>query len=212
LITSIAIVFAAGLVVALALLLGGRMAPRARVPVAVTLMFGTAAWLFFGQPGVAGSPVAAPENESFGEALEDPRQGMADRFGPASQWLGLSDAMIRRGRTQQAAEVLQQGLRRYPDNLDLWVGYGNVLVIHAGGMMTPAAAMAFDRARAIDPSHPAPAFFAGLAFAQGGEPDRARTVWQELLDRAPANAPFRSDLERRLAELPPAGAAPPRSQ
>lgn len=201
-------VFLAAWALGLALLMGGRMPRAARVPVAVTMMLGMAAWLLAGQPGVAGAPVAAPENESFGEALGDPRQGMSDRFGPAAQWLGLSDAMMRRGRTQQAAEVLAQGLRRHPRNVDLWVGYGNALVAHADGLMTPAAAMAFDRARAIDPTHPAPAFFAGLALAQSGDIEDARTVWQELLDRAPANAPYRADLERRLAQLPAAPAAP----
>jgi cytochrome c-type biogenesis protein CcmH/NrfG len=202
-ITILAVFFAAW-IVSLGLLLGGRMPLSARVPVVVAMMLGMAAWLLVGQPGVAGAPVAAPENESFGEALDDPRNGMSDRFGPASQWLGLSDAMIRRGRTQQAAEVLVHGLRRYPRNIDLWVGYGNALVAHSGGIMTPAAAMAFDRAAAIDPSHPAPAFFAGLALAQGGNTDGARVIWQELLARSPGEAPYRADLESRLAQLPPA--------
>lgn len=202
-------VFLSAWAVALALLLAGRMPATARAPVAVTMMLGMAAWLLVGQPGLAGSPVSAPENESFGEALEDPRQGMSDRFGPAAQWLGLSDAMMRRGRTEQAARVLMQGLRRYPRNLDLWVGYGNALVAHSGGIMTPAAAMAFDRASAIDPSHPAPHFFAGLAMAQGGNTDGARLVWQELLTRAPVDAPFRADLESRISQLPPASGASP---
>ncbi len=201
-------VFLAAWAVVLALLLAGRMPKSARIPVTVTLMLGVAAWLLVGQPGVAGSPVTAPENEGFGEAIEDPRQGMADRFGPASQWLGLSDAMMRRGRTEQAAQVLQQGLQRHPRNLDLWVGFGNALVAHSGGIMTPAAAMAFDRAAAIDPSHPAPSFFAGLALAQGGNTDGARMVWQELLERSPADAPFRADLESRIAQLPTSSARP----
>ena len=37
---------------------------------------------------------------------------------------------------------------------DLWVGYGNALVIHGGGLMSPAAEMAFNRAAAIAPNHP----------------------------------------------------------
>jgi cytochrome c-type biogenesis protein CcmH len=200
-------VFLVAWAAALGLLIAGRMPKSARVPVVATLMFGMAAWLLVGKPGVSGSPVTAPENESFGERMEDPRLGMADRFGPASQWLAMSDAMMRRGRTEQAAQLLAQGLRRHPRNLDLWVGYGNALVAHGGGTMTPAAAMAFDRAAAIDPSHPAPAFFAGLALAQGGNTDGARMVWQELLERSPAEAPFRADLERRLAQLPAAGEA-----
>lgn len=192
---------------ALAILLAGKMQVSARIPVLATLLFGMACWLVMGKPGSGGAPVTPVENASYGQAIEDPRSGMSDRFGPAGRWLGLSDAMMRRGRTEQAAEVLAQGLSRYPQNVDLWVAYGNALVAHGGGIMTPAAAMAFDRAASIEPDHPAPAFFAGLALAQSGDTEGARSVWQDLLGRSPADAPFRSDLEARLARLPPTGAS-----
>jgi cytochrome c-type biogenesis protein CcmH len=207
-------VLAAGWAVLLAMLVIGRIPRSARIPLTATLMIGVAAWALMGRPGLVGAPVTPPENQNFGDRIGDPRQGMAERFGPAAQWLGLADGLMRGGRTESAARALAQGLRRYPRNVDLWVGYGNALVAHSGGVMTPAAAMAFDRAAAIDPRHPAPAFFAGLALAQGGDAAGARAVWQELLDRSPAEAPYRADLEARLASLPgdaspPDTAAPP---
>jgi cytochrome c-type biogenesis protein CcmH len=201
-------VIAAGWALLLALMIVGRAPRSSWVPYAATVMLGVAAWAVTGRPGVPGSPAVQPENEQFGRELEDPRGGMSDRFGPAAQWLGLADGLMRGGRTESAAKALEQGLRRYPRNIDLWVGYGNALVAHSGGVMTPAAAMAFDRAAAIDPRHPAPAFFAGLALAQGGDIAGARVVWQELLERSPADAPYRADLEARLAALPGVEIAP----
>ena len=56
------------------------------------------------------------------EALTDQRQGMAERFGPAAQWLGMSDGFARTGKTELAAKTLEKGLEKYPDNVDLWVG------------------------------------------------------------------------------------------
>src|SRR3546814_16937811 len=81
----------------------------------------------------------------------------------------MSDGFARTGKTELAAKTLEKGLEKYPDNVDLWVGLGNALAAHGGGMMSPAAALAFDEAAKRDPSHPAPPFFAGLALAQGGD-------------------------------------------
>ena len=41
----------------------------------------------------------------------------------------------------------------------------------------------------------------GLAFAQAGQIDRAEQIWRDLLARAPADAPWRADLEQRLAMI-----------
>ena len=201
-------IIAFGVIVWSALLLLGRMPGRARIPLATAITLGLIGYVVTGHPGMAGAPVQRGEPPGFGEELVDPRQGMSERFGPAAQWLGMSDGLMRMGRTESAAQLLEQGLRRYPRNVDLWVAYGNALVAHSGGLMTPAAAMAFERAGAIDPSHPAPPFFSGLAMAQSGDVEGARRVWQALLDRSPADAPWREDLTQRLAAMPPPGGAP----
>jgi hypothetical protein len=179
----------------------GRLSRSAFIPVVGVIMLGISSWALMGEPGLSGAPVKSSLNDRFGEPIEDPRLGMVERFGPAAQWLGLADGLLRGGRTESAAKALEQGLRRYPRSIDLWVGYGNALVAHGGGMITPAASMAFERAAELDPRHPAPAFFSGLALAQSGDREGARAVWQQLLDRSPPDAPYRSDLELRLAAL-----------
>ena len=194
----------------------GKLPAAARPLAGAAIMLGLAGYALQGSPSLPGKPVAAPEEpEGFGDAITDQRQGMAERFGPAAQWLGMSDGFARTGKTELAAKTLEKGLDKYPDNVDLWVGLGNALAAHSGGAMSPEAALAFDEAARRDPSHPAPPFFAGLALAQGGDLKGAETVWSQLLARSPADAPWRPDLEMRLAQLrqalgppaPPAGAA-----
>jgi tetratricopeptide (TPR) repeat protein len=190
-----------------AIAFGGRIAPSLRLPMAAVIMLGLSGYLILGSPAIPGTSKPPPEAEGFGEVLRDPRQGLANMRGPAAMWLGLSDGLLRAGNSQMAAEALQQGLRLHPQDIDLWVGYGNALVAHSNGMVTPAAEMAFQRAADIDPDHPAPQFFFGLALAQAGDIEGARRIWQALLDRSSPNAPWREDLTGRLAQLPPAAPA-----
>ena len=203
----IALVLALGFLVWAGVSRPWRRGGGSSIPVAVAIMFGLTAYLLLGWPGLAGAPKLSAsqraERSDFGQELRDPRQGMTDRFGDAAQWLAASDGMVRAGDTQAASEFLQQGVRVHPDNVDMWIGFGNALVAHAGGMMTPAAAMAFDKAAALDPTHPGPPFFVGLGLAQGGDIEGARSVWAELLRRSPPDAPWREDLQGRLAQLPP---------
>lgn len=180
----------------------GKLPAASRPLAGAAIMLGLTGYALQGSPSLAGKPVAsAAEPEGFGEAITDRQQGMADRFGPAAQWIGMSDGFMRTGKTQLAAQTLEKGLQTHPENVDLWVGLGNALVAHGGGVMSPAAALAFDEAAKRDPTHPAPPFFAGLALAQGGDLKGANAVWSQLLARSPADAPWRPDLEMRLAQL-----------
>ena len=51
------------------------------------------------------------------------------------------------------------------------------------------------------PDSPGPPFFLGLALAQSGRLDDARALWFDLLQRSPADAPWRAGLQERLGQL-----------
>ena len=178
----------------------GKM-PRAVLELSGAALFlGLAGYAWQGNPGMIGHPVAsadsAPEPVSE-EAMIKSRTGMSAE----GQWLDLADVAIKSGHTRSAVAIINGGLEKSPNNPDLWVGLGNALVVHNGGQSSPAAQFAFEKAAQLSPNHPGPPFFLGLALAQSGKLDEAGDVWRGLLSRAPDGAPWKADLEARLAQI-----------
>ena len=133
------------------------------------LLLAIAGYAWWGSPGLAGAPAAARDTRVREMSAEDIRKMEKDQFSSDGNVLMLTDAMIRAGATRQAVGMFGDAVASDPKNADLWVGMGNALVIHGGGMMNPAAEFAFDKAAQIAPNHPGPPFFMGLALAFFGK-------------------------------------------
>jgi cytochrome c-type biogenesis protein CcmH/NrfG len=175
---------------------------------AAAILVALAGYAWQGRPDLPGAPKAKPHHQEVPDSdFARMRGDMLGRFDRASMWLTMAEGYQRRGDTQSAVEIIQAGLRDSPTDPDLWVGLGNALVVHGGGMMNPAAQYAFQRAQQIAPDHPGPRFFYGLALAQGGHFDEAERIWRDLLAQAPAGAPYRSAIEERLQALDAARAS-----
>jgi cytochrome c-type biogenesis protein CcmH len=132
-----------------------------------------------------------------GIASED----MASSPGQEGVWLSLADRFMRTGNNLAAATALRHAVEIEPENSAAWLSLANVLVLHANGRLTPAAAYAYREAAIADPRAPEPPFFLGLAYVQNGDIDKAIILWRALLQRAPMDAPWRMPLSRKLEEL-----------
>jgi cytochrome c-type biogenesis protein CcmH/NrfG len=197
-----------GLAVLGALWRFGRFDRTALQLLGAALLVAMAGYAWQGRPGLPGKPVPPPVRQDLPDtAFAETREGMLGQVDAASRWLTIADMYHRLGDTQSAAGAIRAGLKGRPNDADLWVGLGNALVVHADGMMTPAAELAFQRASKLAPDHPGPKFFYGLALAQGGKFDEAETMWRNLLVGAPADAEWRPMVEQRLAMLAQAKAA-----
>lgn len=175
---------------------------------AAALLLALAGYSWQGHPGFAGAPKAAPGRQQLPDSeFAKTREDMLGRFDRAWALLNMAEGFQRRGDTEDAAKLLEGAVGRDPRNVELWIGYGNALVMHGGGMMSPAAQLAFQRAAALAPDHPAPRFFYGLALAQGGNYDEAERIWRELIATAPPDAQYRAIVEERLQALQQARAA-----
>ncbi|RJG55150.1 cytochrome C biosynthesis protein [Sphingobium terrigena] len=186
----------------LAMLLIGRIPRSAREISAAALLLGLAGYAWQGNPGLAGAPRSIKQvEEPFDEKLAEQRRGLAERYGPAGQWLVMSDGLGRQGKTKESANILLAGLRQTPNDANLWLGLGNALVSHADGVVSPGADFAYRRALTLDPDGPAPRYFYGLALARNGQLQAARDLWAPLAVVTPPGSAIRMELEANIARI-----------
>ena len=186
----------------LAMLLLGRIPRSAREISAAALLLGLAGYAWQGNPSLAGAPRSTkPVEGQFDEKLAEERRSLGERFGPTGQWLILSDGLGRQGKTKDAANILLSGLRARPDDATLWLGFGNALVAHADGILSPGADFAFRRAMALDAEGLAPRYFYGLALARNNQLQAARGIWAPLADSAPEGSRMKTELQANIARI-----------
>lgn len=180
---------------------GGFRGPALQL-LAAALLLAMAGYAWQGRPGLPAQPAAAqvrPERpDSPFTAL---RHEFFGRFTSAERWLILADSYNRRGNSKEAVAAIRAGIRRNPGNVALWIGLGDALVQHGGGAMSPAAELAYRRAAALVPDHPAARFFYGMGLIQSGQIEAAETVWRDLLANGPPGGRWRPLVEQRLALL-----------
>lgn len=197
----IALLVLAGLVL-IGLWRFGRLPANGLEYVGAALLLGVAGYAWQGTPDLAGSPTPPPAPTANGDSVFAQLRGrMSEKLGRDGQVLDTADAFHRNGLDAYAVGIIKGALEKRPKSADLWVGLGNAIVLHNRGVMSPAAQLAFQRAAQIDPKHPGPPFFMGLALAQAGQTAQAAEIWRGMLAQAPSDAPWRSDVETRLAQI-----------
>ena len=170
------------------------------------LLIGASGYALQGRPGLPGEPRASQQEREVPD-LTNARHAFFGNFTRAESWLRMSEALARDVEYEDSVGILQNAVRRYPGDAQLWIGLGNALVDQARGL-TPPAELAFRRAAEVSPGYPAPLFFHGLALARSGDRAAAVRMWRQILADAPADASWRPLVEQGVAAL---SAPPPRT-
>lgn len=166
------------------------------------LLFGLAGYALQGSPGLAGSPkLAGMQNNAGNTALVDSRRQMFNPDRPPGRYVTVADGFARRGQYEDAAGILSGAVSQNSNDGEAWLALANALVEHADGSLTPAALYAYGQAQKTLPGHPGPSYFLGVALIRSGQPLEARKLWAETIERTPADAPWRPQMEERLSRL-----------
>jgi hypothetical protein len=166
------------------------------------LMLGATGYALQGKPGLPGHPVTAFTRPIvLDDGMVQVRGDMFGRFSGENQYIVASDAMIRSGDPKAAVQVLLMGIRRVPNSIALWTDLGLALQTHDRGVVSPAAKLAFEQAIRINPQHPAPPFFYGLALIQAEDFAGAQKYWHRALALTPMTVSYRKVIAERAALL-----------
>ena len=199
-----------------------RAATGMRRAVAVLALIGLpvvalSVYLPLGSPQLPDFPLLARKSAPGGaqpmEALVNQvQQHLAQNPTDARGWTVLAPVLARLGRGDDAIRAYRNALTYGGDKPGLRADLGEVLAATAGGVITAEAKAEFDRAHAADADEPKANYFLGLAAEQDGRKADAAKIWRAMLDKAPADAPWRPLVQASLTRVggqPPADAQPP---
>jgi cytochrome c-type biogenesis protein CcmH len=184
---------------------------------ATALMLGAAGYAWQGSPDLAGNPMVHAEKKGTVDAgLVEMREALFGRFNSSYAYFAIADAMTRDGSPENAAKAMLGAVKALPKDAALWTGLGTAMADRDGGLVTPAARLAFDRAIALAPQHPGPYYFLGVALIKGGQPAEARQYWAKAVQLAPPLQPYHDPMVAQLRQLDAFlasnGVAPPATQ
>ncbi|WP_299937714.1 c-type cytochrome biogenesis protein CcmI [uncultured Pelagimonas sp.] len=77
----------------------------------------------------------------------------------------------------------------------------DMMIIAAGGYVSPEAQEVLEQALALDPENGVARFYGGLMMAQTGRPDVAFQMWDILLRSSPPEAPWVGPIRAQIEEL-----------
>lgn len=166
--------------------------------IGAVLLAGLAGFSWQAGPDLPGQPAAGRPHAGRETLFAQERKVWLETVGGDAAQLDGADAFIRNGDPAYAVGLLRAYLVREPGSMVLWLGLANALQAQAGGLLTPPARYALQKAAEAAPEHPAPAYFLGLAQLQMGDLESADATWRTLLKQAPAGAPWTARLSARI--------------
>lgn len=169
----------------------------------------TAFYIERGQPGFVSPQIdrdaqapqqfqLPPEMGRIEERLAQLEAKLADEPDNLEGWSMLARSYQVLGRASDAASAYGRAAALAPHNIELRLVQAELLVEVLDGLIGPAAKLVFTEIQTIDPGHPAPYFYLGLAEYQDNNTRRALEIWRSLETDSPADAPWLPALRARI--------------
>ena len=165
-------------------------------------LLGFGLYLWLGRPDLPALPFAATAIQPVAVSAELAQLEAAVAAQPtkAAAWVALAAGYDAAARPRDAATAYGKAVALGALDATTFAAYGQALLLANRGEMSDAAASAFRRAIAVDPSNPTARFFLALAKAQAGDVEGALTDWLTLEKDTPLDAPWRATLEDHIAK------------
>ncbi len=116
-------------------------------------------------------------------------------------WSVLAPVLGRLGRFDDAIRAFRNSITYNGESAERRADLGEALVAGAGGVVTADAKIEFERAVALNADEVKASYYLGLAAEQDGHAAEAASIWQAMLAKAPADAPWRPLVRDALARV-----------
>ena len=158
-----------------------------------------------GQAAAEAEPASARSGatEEYQALVARLRRVVADRPDDLQGHVLLVQGEARLGNfaAAHAAQALVLALKGGVATADDWADHADLLILAAGGYVSPEAEQALTRALALDPANGGARYYSGLMFLQTGRPDLAFQLWATLLRESRPDAPWLPLIRARIEEV-----------
>ena len=156
------------------------------------------------QEAAAAAPDGAPhlDMRQAAQALE---QKLHSDPTNAEGWVLYARTELMLGEYQKAGAAYRQAIKLGQKSPDVLAGYGEMLVLSADGIVSPAAHDEFNEVLAADPQNDVARYYLALADEQAGEERRAIDRWLALAADIPDDLPMRELIAAGVAAAAKAG-------
>ncbi|WP_226621607.1 c-type cytochrome biogenesis protein CcmI [Alloyangia pacifica] len=115
--------------------------------------------------------------------------------------LARSEAALGNYRAAYAAQRRVIELRGEEATASDYADLADMMVLAAGGYVSPEAEEALDAVMRLDPENGVARYYGGLMMAQTGRPDSAFRIWDNLLRQSEPGAPWLAVIAEQMPEL-----------
>jgi len=116
-------------------------------------------------------------------------------------WNVLAPVLARLGRFDDAIRAYRNSITYNGESAERRADLGEAMIGAAGGVVTAEAKAEFQRALALNADEVKASYFLGLAAEQDGHTTEAASIWRAMLEKAPANAPWRALVQSALVRV-----------
>ena len=151
----------------------------------------------------ASRPAPPPVDPAHVALVERLRKAMADRPDDPRgfQLLAENEAALGNFTAAYQAQDRLIALKGDTATADDYADYAEMMILAAGGYVSPEAEKALGTALAMDAGNAPALYYIGLMEAQVGRPDRTFAIWRQLLEAAPPDAPWLPAIRSQIAAV-----------
>lgn len=161
-------------------------------------------YLLTGAPGVPSRPYAERQaapvaDKSIVDIIARVEQELRARPDDGQGWDVIAPVYLRIGRYADAAYAYAQANRILGETPKRLMGFAEATLLAEDGVVSEPVRRAALRVLQLEPDRIEPKVWIGLAKEQDGDLKGAIEIYRDLVEKAPADAPYRAALNERLA-------------